>query len=160
MTIATVQLGDFLKDQTRKPDWAQLTRLAGDRVAILFEELRRRVGAIDGLVEELFYYGPQEASGTDQVNWGWAPRYRVGETTLFSVTIRPADLEAGITLDGVLRERLLESQRVARGIKEAIRGAPVDGDTTRLRVRLSRLAEVRALASVVLMKSKSASFTR
>lgn len=160
MTIATVQRGDFLKDQTRKPDWAQLTRLAGDRAAILFEELRRRVGAIDGLVEDLFYYGPEKASGTEQVYWGWAPRYRVGETTLFSVAIRPAVLEAAVTLNGALRERLLESRKVARGIKEAIRGAPVGGDTTRLRVRPSSLAEVRAVASVVLMKSKSASFTR
>jgi hypothetical protein len=147
MTIATHQIGDFLKDPACRPDWAQLTRLAGDRAAILFEELRRRVGVIDGLIEELVYEGPE---------LGWTPHYRCGEASLLSAIIRPGVLAAVATLDRRQRERALGSSRIARGIKQRIRSAPVEGEATHLRVPLSNLEDVRAFASLALLKSKPA----
>jgi hypothetical protein len=35
--------------------WAQLTRLAGERAALIIEDLRRRVDATEGLIEELYH---------------------------------------------------------------------------------------------------------
>ncbi|HEV2492248.1 MAG TPA: hypothetical protein VG204_04160 [Terriglobia bacterium] len=154
MTIATCQIGDFLKDPTRQPDWAQLTRLGGDRAAILFEELRRRVSVIDGLVEELVYQGPE---------LGWTPHYRCGETGLFIVLIRPGALEAVAMLDRPQRERALGSSRVAHRMKQRIESAPLEGEEAHLRVPLARVEDVRAFASLMLLKSqksKSASHAR
>lgn len=73
------------RDPDAKPSWAHLTRLGGDRVAILFEALRKRVGSIPGLIEDLHFTGPEE---------GWAPRYCLGEETVAYVHIRPGILEA------------------------------------------------------------------
>src|SRR5579863_1397157 len=146
MGIPTYQVGAFLRDPARRPDWAQLTRLAGDRAAIRFEALRRAISGIDGLVEELCYDGPDR---------GWVPRYRVGAIVLASVRISPGALEAAIELDGALRERVLESPRIAGSIKQAILAAPVAGGAIQLRLRLSSLAQVRALARVMLEKSKA-----
>ena len=142
MGIPTHQVGDFLRDPNRQPDWAQLTRLGGDRAALLFEEFRRALSAIDGLVEELFYDGRER---------GWTPRYRVGGRVLASVAIRPGVLEASVSLDRPLAHRLLASARTAKSLKEAIRGAPVSDGEIHLRVRLSTTAEVRALARIVRM---------
>ena len=77
-------MGPF-RDPNSKPDWAQLTRLGGDRVANLFEELRRRMGVVEGLTEDLYFAGPEE---------GWAPRYTVGGETVAVAHIRPASLGA------------------------------------------------------------------
>lgn len=145
MTIATYQIGDFLRDPQRPPEWAQLTRLAGDRAAILFEELRRRASAIDGLVEELIYQGPDV---------GWTPHYRCAATSLFSVLIRPGVLEAVVTLDCRKRERALASNRIARRIKQQIRNAPVENELTRLRVPLAKVEDIRAFASLAVLKSQ------
>ncbi len=145
MQTAAVQPQNPFQGPHAKPDWAQLTRLAGDRATILFEDLRRRVSKITGLQEELHYYGP---------GWGWAPRYHVGERTLLTVHVLPGRLEATVALEGPLRERLLTSPRVAAGIKEAIRHASIDNGTVHVRVRLSSRSDIRSLASLVLMKSK------
>jgi len=145
MTIATYQIGDFLRDPRRQPDWAQLTRLAGDRSAILFEELRQRVSVIDGLVEELIYQGSDV---------GWTPHYRCAATSLFSVLIRPGVLEAVIRLDRRERERALESTRVAHRIKQQIRSAPVENEVTHLHVPLAKVEDLRAFASLAVLKSQ------
>ena len=127
------------------PQWAQLTRLAGDRAAILFEDLRRRVGKIAGLQEELHYFGPEQA---------WAPRYRIGEETLFIVRVRPGLLEAAVPLDESLRQKLLASPKLGAEIKEAIRNVSVQDPDTGIKLKLSNPATVRALVNLVLMKSK------
>jgi hypothetical protein len=81
---------DTFRNPEKKPDWAQLTRLGGDRVAILFEDLRRRIGAIDGLVEDLHFANQQD---------GWAPRYSVGGVAIAEVRIAPGRLEAALEGD-------------------------------------------------------------
>ncbi len=67
------------------PQWAELTRWAGDKASILFEDLRRRIGVIDGLQEALHFAGPEV---------GWVPRYRVGHAVLFDAHLFPGVLEA------------------------------------------------------------------
>ncbi len=78
-------------DPNVKPDWAQLTRLGGDRVAILFEELRRRIGAIDGLIEDLHFASQDE---------GWVPRYSLDGVTIAHAHIGPGSLEVTLCLAG------------------------------------------------------------
>lgn len=146
MRLATEPRQNPFRDALRKPEWAQLTRLAGDRASICFEELRRRVSRIAGLEEELHYSGGE---------WGWTPRYRVGEQTLFTVHVLPGLLEASVDLEALLREKLLESLRVAAPLKETIRNSPVRHGTARTRVRLANRADVRSFANLVLVKSKS-----
>jgi hypothetical protein len=77
------------RDPESKPDWAQLTRWGGNRVANLFEELRRRIGVVEGLIEDLHFAGPEE---------GWVPRYSVGGETIAIAHIRPASLAATLWL--------------------------------------------------------------
>lgn len=125
--------------------WAQLTRLAGDRAAILFEELRKRVGTIPGLVEELRYDGVEKR---------WTPHYRLGEEALFAAPILPAALEATTTLDAFEREKLLGSRRIGLAMKQSIARAPTVGGSVHMRVRLNSQATVRAFAALIVMKSK------
>ena len=128
-----------------KPHWAELSRLAGDRAAILFQELRRDIAKIEGLEEDLHYHGPA---------WGWAPRYRLGGRALFSAHILPGRLEASIELDDALREVSLKSLKVAASLKEAVRAMNSAGVFTALRLPLPNLTAVRAFARLVVIKSK------
>ncbi len=148
---------DQLRDAAHKPDWARFTRLAGDHAAILFEDLRRRVSRIDGLREELFYHAP-EGERTDprsRTDWGWAPRYCIGQATLFGVFIRPGALEGVMTLESPLCERLLGSARIAARIKEAIQSAPSEAGVVILRLPLRNVSDVRSFANLVIVKSKA-----
>ncbi len=148
---------DQLRDAAHKPDWARFTRLAGDHAAILFEDLRRRVSRIDGLREELFYHAP-EGERTDprsRTDWGWAPRYCIGQATLFGVFIRPGALEGVMTLESPLCERLLGSARIAARVKEAIRCASSEAGVATLRLPLRNSSDVRSFANLVTLKSKA-----
>lgn len=126
-----------------QPQWAQLTRLAGDRAATLFEELRQRVSRIGGLAEEL-HYEPQS---------GWEPRYLMGGLKLFSVSIRPGLLEVTLPLDETLRQRLLAAPRVRAEIKKALE--KIENPASELTLPLSDRAAVRAFSKLVLIRGKS-----
>ncbi len=130
-------------DPKRPPQWAQLTRLAGDHAAILFEDLRRQVADIEGLIEELHYLGPE---------LGWAPHYRVGDACLFVAHIVPGLLEASLELNPAERERILDSRRVGIVMKKAVQAAAESGG--RVRVKLGNKASVRAFANLVCFLSK------
>ncbi len=132
------------QDPTVKPTWAQLSRLAGDGAAIRFEQLRKRVGAIAGLREDLHYLG---ADG------GWAPGYRVEDQALFAVRIPPGNLEGTVDLDASLREKVLKS-RIGGRIKEAVRRAPVSAGVASVSFLLSTMRDIHLFTRVVLMKSK------
>jgi hypothetical protein len=125
--------------------WAQLTRLAGDRAAILFEDLRRRLGSIAGLVEELHYDGAAER---------WTPRYRLGEKVLFTAHILPAALEATVTLDAGERLSLLGSRRLNSTMKHLIRQTPMVEGQFSVRVRLNSRAAVREFAGLVVTRCR------
>ncbi len=118
------------RDPAARPAWAQLTRLAGDRAAILFEELRRQLSRIDGVQEELHY---------DGAGRGWVPRYRVKENILCGVQISPGLLEARVELES------------------ALRGAALDKGIASLRLRLSNRSNVRSLAHLAALKNKFSS---
>jgi len=125
--------------------WAQLSRLAGDRTALLFEDLRRRVGTIAGLVEELHY---------DGVAQRWTPRYRLGAEVLFTAHVLPAALEATLTLDAGERLSLLDSHRLSSTMKHLIQQTPLVEGQGSLRVRLNSRAAVRAFGALVAMKGR------
>ncbi len=128
-----------------KPDWAQLTRLGGDRVAILFEELRTRISRISGLIEELHFCGLAE---------GWLPRYRVGDRVLFKVQILPGNLSATIELDEWLARKLLNSPRVAGKVKLWLGTVSIREGIALLRVRLSSRADICSLRNFVILIDK------
>lgn len=139
---------NLFRDPQKKPDWAQLTRWGGDRAAILFEDLRRCVSKIEGLQEELYYGGPE---------WGWVPRYRLGNEVLFVAHIFPGMLEATLYLEESLCGKLLKSPAVSAHMKNAIRAAPVLHREAAVRVRLRNASLVRSFAKLVLEKSQFAS---
>ena len=128
------------------PQWAQLTRVAGDRAAIRFEDLRSHVADIEGLIEELHYLGPE---------LGWAPRYRVGDDCLFVAHIAPGLLEASLELNSAARERVLDSRRVPTSIKKAVQAAVTSGGCTHVRVKLGNKASVREFANLMRFLSKN-----
>jgi hypothetical protein len=126
-----------------EPDWARLARLGGDGVAVLYADLRRRIGGIDDLVEE-FHQHPQ---------WGWSPRYRMGNEVLFSVHFQPGVLEAVFNLDLAQRARLLTATTLSEGIERAVREAPAD-EVAEIHWRLNHQADVRAFVRFMTLKSK------
>jgi hypothetical protein len=125
--------------------WAQLTRLAGDHASLLFEELRKRVATITGLVEELHY---------DAIAERWTPRYRLGEEVLFTAHILPAALEATLTLDARERLSLLGSRRLSSAMKHLIQQTPMLEGQVSVRVQLNSRMAVAAFSTVVAMKGK------
>ena len=141
----TPRVENPFRNPSRRPEWAQLTRLAGDRAAILFEQLRTAVGSIEGLVEELHFAGPEV---------GWIPRYRLGETTLFAAHISPGLLEASIELDESVCEKLLASPKTGAEFKAAIRSAITEGGTATVYVSLPTFTAVRSFARETRTKGK------
>lgn len=129
------------RDAKVKPDWAQLTRLGGDRVAILFEDLRSRISRIDGLVEELHFCGEDA---------GWLPRYRVGDQVLLTVQVLPGNLSAILELEESLAKRLLNSPTEAVRIKTWLRAVAIREGIALLRVRLLSRTDACSLATLLL----------
>ncbi len=136
------------RDPATKPDWADYTRLGGDRVAVLFEELRAAVGGIDGIIEDIHYLDAET---------GWVPRYRVGDTVLFVVHISPGQLAATMEVTNDQRERLLAAPLGAE-LKSIIRAAPSERGIAVVRTPLASSAAVRGFARAVKLKSRIAAF--
>jgi hypothetical protein len=128
-----------------KPDWAQLTRLGGDRVAILFEELRTSISRIPGLIEELHFYGAEE---------GWLPRYRMDDRILLKVQILPGNLSAIIELDQQALNKLLNSAKVAGKVKAWLGTASIREGIALLRVRLSIRTDICSLGNFLVRISR------
>ena len=78
-----------------KTSWAKLARRGGDRVAILLEDLRKRISVIDGLTEEMAFIEEEK---------GWAPTYNLEGKTLFSAHVGAASLEVELRMDAAERE--------------------------------------------------------
>lgn len=133
------------RDAQAKPDWAQFTRLGGDRVAILFEELRTRISAVSGLVEELCFYGPAQ---------GWGPRYRVGDRVLLKIHIAPGNLGATVELEEMLFTNFLSSPKIGRKMKMWFRTVSIREGIALLSVRLSNRADICSLAHLVVRISR------
>jgi len=128
-----------------KPDWAQLTRLGGDRVAILFEELRTSISRIPALIEELHFCGPEE---------GWLPRYRVENRVLLKVQILPGNLSAMVELNERQHNKVLNSARVAAKVMAWLGTASIREGIALLRVRLSNRTDVCSLGNFLVRISR------
>jgi len=139
---------NLVRGPAKKPEWAQLIRLGGDRVAILFEELRKSVGTVDGIVERL-HYSAGEAR--------WVVQYDVGGTELFSAQISPGWLEAGMPLSRSEAESLLVRRGLSGTIKDAIRSGASEAGSNSIRFQLTDRRTVRSFASLAKAKSKLAS---
>jgi hypothetical protein len=128
-----------------RPDWAQLTRLGGDRVAILFEELRTSISGIDGLIEELHYFGPGE---------GWLPRYRVDDQIILKVLILPGNLSAMLEFNEPDFIKLLNSAKVAGKVKAWLGTASIREGIALLRVRLASRTDICSLGNFLIRVSR------
>ena len=148
MASTATQISPFqnpFRNAKVKPDWAQLTRLGGDRVAILFEELRTSISRIQGLIEELHFCGPVE---------GWLPRYRVDNRILLKVQILPGNLNAMVELDEQHLNKFLNSAKVAGKVKKWLGTASIREGIALLRVRLSSRTDICSLGSFLIRISK------
>jgi hypothetical protein len=142
---------NLVRGPARNPGWAQLIRLGGDRVAILFDVLRKSVGRIDGVVERLHY------SASDGC---WVVQYRVGGLGLFAARISPGLLEAVIDLNRREVECLLQARKLSGGVRDAIRIGTSAAGSGSVRFPLKNRCAVRAFANLARAKSSLTSNTR
>ncbi len=136
---------NLVRGPAKKPEWAQLIRLGGDHVAILFGELRKAVGQIEGIIERLHY----SASETR-----WVVQYRAGGTELFTVRISPGLLIANMPLSRSEAETLLRMRGLGGTIKNAIRSEAWESGSELLRLPLTSRRLVRSFANLVKAKNK------
>ncbi|MEJ2006768.1 MAG: hypothetical protein P8Z30_01195 [Acidobacteriota bacterium] len=139
---------NFVHGPAKKPEWAQMVRLGGERVAVLFEELRRSVGKIDGIVEKLCYSGREG---------GWVVQYRVSGVELLTMRIAPGLLEVSIPLSPSEREILPGMRNLSGTIKDAIRGiSNNEVESNSVRVPLTNRRRVHSVANLVMVKARLA----
>jgi hypothetical protein len=142
---------NLVRGPAKKPEWAQLVRLGGDRVAILFDELRKLVGRIDGVVERLRY---------STTEGRWIVEYQVGGDKLFTVRISPGLLEADMFLSPSEIETVLATRKLGGTIKDEIRTAAGQSGPCSVRFPLKDRRTVRSFANLVRVKDKLVSNSR
>ena len=135
---------NLVRGPARKPGWAQLVRLGGDGVAVLFGELRRSVGRIDGVVERLHYSSWEER---------WVVQYRVGDAELFTVRISPGVLEAGMALNRSDVEQLLQNHKLSGTVRDAIRGGAMESGESCVRLALRDRRMMRSFVNLARAKN-------
>lgn len=119
--------------------------MAGDRTAILFDELRRQLGEMGDVSEELRFQGSRE---------GWTPLYRRGRATLCVVHLAPARMEASVPMGRKAVRDLLSSPGVSASLKAAIRKAPYGGNRKKPRVALPNRRAINSLARLLRFQHK------
>ncbi len=142
-----LELQNPYRDPHVKPDWAQFSRLAGDRAAILFEELRAAIGDIEGLREDVCFVSQDV---------GWAPRYRLGEKALFVVRVLPGFLEPIMELERGEREALLAARGISRALLDVLQRPEEQHGGTVLHGLLENRSQVRNWARLVKARSRLA----
>jgi hypothetical protein len=130
---------NLVRGPARKAAWAQLIRLGGDRVAILFDELRKSVGRIDGVVQRLHY---------SVIDERWMVQYEVGDAELFTVRISPGVLEAGMALSRSEVKRLLQNRTLSKSVRDVIQNTANAGGLSSLRFPLRDRRAVRSFANL------------
>ncbi|MEE8257185.1 MAG: DUF3788 family protein [Acidobacteriota bacterium] len=136
---------NLYRAKNRKPKWAEVIRMAGDRTAILFDELRRQLGEMGDVSEELRFQGSRE---------GWTPLYRLGRATLCVVHIAPARMEASVPMGRKAVRDLLSCPGVSASLKAAIRKAPYRGNRKKPRVALPNRRAINSLARLLRFQHK------
>ena len=129
-------------DPLVKPQWAQLSRLGGDRVAVLFKELRASLGKIDGLIERLHFSGIED---------GWVVRYSVGHCELFTARISPGELEVKLPADFVEEGKPFKLPQASAALISSIPNSQ-SGEPTR--IRLTSRAMVRSFSNLAAARSR------
>lgn len=142
---------NLVRGPARKPGWAQLIRLGGDRVAILLGELRKSVGKIDGIVERLRY-------SADEARW--VVQYEVGSVPLFTVRIMPGLLEGCMPLSLSESETLLATRSLSGNIRSAIRSSASEARLNLVCLPLTDRRTVRSFANFVRAKNRLMSNSR
>ncbi len=145
MTASTQTRINFLHGPAKRPEWARMIRLGGDRVAVLFEELRKSVRKVDGIVERLHYSG-REA--------GWLVQYGVGGVELLTTRISPGLLEVDIPLSPSDSESLLRMRSLSATIKDAIHASASQVASNSIRLPVTNRRGVHSVASLVMAKSR------
>lgn len=148
MAVSSESPLNLVRGPAKKPEWANLIRQGGDRVAVLFEEMRKSLGKVEGIVERL-HYAEKDAR--------WVVQYKVGNRELCAVRISPGLLEAEI----VLRQE--DSDKLSRSLKpggqDAVVARPGETGLSSVRVRLKDRRTVRLIARLVAVQSKLVSKT-
>jgi hypothetical protein len=140
MTMASADSPlNLVRGAAAKAGWAQLIRLGGDHVAILFDELRKAVGRIDGVVQRLHYSSSEER---------WVVQYEVGDAELFAVRISPGVLEAGMALSRSEVERLLQNRTVSKTVRDVIQNSAREAGSSSVRFLLRHRRTVRSFANL------------
>jgi hypothetical protein len=136
---------NLVRGPAKRPEWAQLIRLGGDRVAVLFDELRKSVGKIDGVIERL-QYSAEEGR--------WVVKYSVGGTEFFIVRILPGSLEAVLHLNYSEAEILLQSRALRGPLQNAIRARIQEKAEGLMNIPLTDRRALHSFANLVRAKSR------
>lgn len=136
---------NLVRGPARRPEWAHLIRLGGDRVAVLFEELRKSIGKVDGIVERLRYLESKSR---------WVVQYEVGDTELCTMRISPGLLEAEIALGSEDVTKLSRAGKLEKDLQGAGRDNGIQTDLKSVKLALTDRWTVRQFAGLVAAKSK------
>lgn len=150
MISATHYRTNPVRGPAKKPEWAQMIRLGGDRVAVLLDELRKAVGKVDGIVEKL-HCSPTEAC--------WIGLYRLGGAGLFTLRVLPGLPEASILLSRAEADYFLGTRKLSATIRDAIRNAAGGKGPILLRLPRRDRRLIGSVASLVTGKSRLASLS-
>lgn len=133
------------RDPQLKPAWAALSRLGGDQVSLLFEELRCCLGKIEGVIEN------QEFDPVE----GWLASYRLGPAQLCLLQILPGRLSGLLDLADSQLEFVKQWSRCSSFVKETLKQAPSASSMSQVTFLLSNKSQVRSFAALVVWLSRA-----
>ncbi len=133
--------------QTQKAGWARLVRVGGDRVSILLDHLRKRVGVIEGLAEEVTFDGEGK---------GAAAAYSVADRPMFTAHVAAGALEISVRLDGRERDALLASKKLGAAMRRMLETARVEAGHCAIRFAVRTPADVGSIAKLIVLRSRMA----
>src|SRR5579875_2910994 len=136
---------NLVRGPARRPEWAQMIRLGGDRVAVLFNELRKSVGKIDGIIERLHYSAEENR---------WVVKYSIDGLELFTARIFPGSLEAEMALSAAEANVLLRSEALSRTLRNTIDSGLQERQAGLINFPLTNRRAARSFASLVRAKSR------
>ncbi len=131
---------------SEKANWARLTRLGGDRVSILLDHLRKRVGVIEGLSEEVIFDAPGEGADAS---------YRVGEEPLFTAHVAAGALEVSMCLDAAERETLLASRKISPAMRRGLLARREEAGKYAIRFAVKGPADVGSIVKSIVRRSRT-----
>ena len=131
--------------QTQKAGWARLARVGGDRVSMLLDHLRKRVGVIEGLAEEVTF---------DSAGRGAGAAYSLGDKPLFVAHELPGALEVSVPLDEPERDSLLASKKISTAMRQAIEAADEEAGRYVVRFSVRSTTDVGSVAKWVVRRSR------